>query len=149
VRFLSHVRLPECITSVCGLHYDEQLGALLVLDRNSDALYAFPGFDATEVALAIVPRYELPKPLKVELRGIRDGFGREYRYRSFEGVTMDEAGRLYLTTDPWRSYDRSTYRPVDDSQMDDYYDKFVPQIVWFDGFRGKLADAVCRRSLGL
>ncbi|MCD6282534.1 SdiA-regulated domain-containing protein [bacterium] len=139
VKFLCHVRLPRYIESCCGLYYDTELRALLVLDRNADTLYVFPGFEPMEAALMKNPQNHWEDSLAVRFSSIVDGFGREYGYRSFEGVAIGKDGTLGLVTDPWRSRDYSKYRTVDMAQMDDYYRKFVPQIVWFDDFRGELA----------
>ena len=146
VEFLRHVRLPRYIDSCCGLYYDVDMRALLVLDRNVDILYAFPDFEPMKAVLMKNPQDCWPEALAVKFSGIRDGFGREYGYRSFEGVTIASDGTLYLVTDPWRSYDFSKYRPADMSQMDDYYRKFVPQIIWFEDFRGELAYQITLRS---
>jgi uncharacterized protein YjiK len=139
VDFIRHLRLPRYITSCCGLYYDSELRALMVLDRNADTLYVLPDFEPEDVALMDNPQSCWQEAMALQFSGITDGFGREYRHLSFEGVTVGEDGTLYLVTDPWRSYDYSTYRPVDETQMDDYYRKFVPQIVWFEGFRAELA----------
>ncbi len=139
IDFIRHVRLPRYIESCCGLYYDAGLRALLVLDRNADTLYVFPDFEPMDKALMDNPQNCWQNAMPVSFSGIADGFGREYRHLSFEGVAIGEDGTLYLVTDPWRSCDFSTYRPVDETQMDDYYRKFVPQIVWFEGFRAELA----------
>ncbi|OGK09405.1 MAG: hypothetical protein A2Y63_02405 [Candidatus Riflebacteria bacterium RBG_13_59_9] len=139
VDFLRHVRMPARILTCCGLYFDPCLRALLVVDRNQDALFIFPNFDPLTATLATPPQYGWEPAIELSFAGVTDGFGREYAYHSFEGVAVNDDGTLGLVTDPWRSPDYSTYRPVDESQLDEYYRKFVPQLIWFEGFREELA----------
>jgi len=145
VDFLRHVRLPDGIRSCCGLYFDPELRALLVLDRNRDVLCVFPRFSPLALVEAKAPRYSWNPRIEISFQGIRDGLGREYCHLSFEGVTVGADGTLYLVTDPWRSPDFSTYRPLDEAQLDSYYRSYVPQLVWFRGFRERLGDWIAFR----
>jgi len=146
--FVRHLDLSADPFSICGLFYDRETKTLLVLDRNSDALYVYPQWDTEAVLAQESKEYEGAVPMSLRFRGIEDPLHRQFQYRSFEGVTVDDGGRLLVVTDPWRSADRSKYR-LADGTIDEYYYKFVPQIVWFDGFRGKLAEALARGNPGI
>jgi uncharacterized protein YjiK len=147
-KFLRHLDMSTGPISISGLFYDAATKTLLVLDRNSDALYVYPQWDTEAVVAQKSKEYEGPAPIVVRFRDIEDPLHRQFQYHSFEGAALDDMGSLWVVTDPWRSADRSKYR-LADGTIDEYYYKFVPQIVWFDGFRDQLAEALASRNLGL
>ncbi len=140
-KFLKHIELPTRFKSASGLHYSPELETLLLLDRNADTLYAIASFITGDLARLPNPQYCFKNVLRMEFSGITDPNGREFRYYSFEGVTLDENGTLYLVTDPWRSKDYSTYRPLNE-EPDDFYKSFVPQMFEFKGFGSALTWAL-------
>ena len=133
-KFLRHLDVNAGPATICGLFYDEMTKTLIALDRNSDALYIYPRWD-TEAALAEKgSAYAGAQPIIARFSQIEDPFHRQFRYHSFEGIFVDDAGTLWVVSDPWRSADRSKYRLADGS-IDAYYRKFVPQLFAFRRFR--------------
>jgi len=132
--FLRHLDVNDGPTSICGLFYDAETRTLLALDRDSDALYIYPQWDTEAVLESEGEKYAGAKPLIARFHDIEDAFHRQFYHYSFEGVHVDDAGTLWVVTDPWRSADKSKYR-LADGTIDAYYDKFVSQLFAFEGFR--------------
>ena len=131
-RFIRHIRLPTEVKTCSALFYIEKAKTLLILDRNENALHALPNFpppsfEAGKFSLECAP------VLSMKFAGITDPFGKEFSYYSFEGMSVNENGDLFVVTDPWRSYNYLTYRPLY-SEPDAYYQLFVPQMFQFQGF---------------
>jgi len=137
--FLRHLDVSDGPTSISGLFYDAATGTLLMLDRNCDALYIYPQWD-TQAALAEESNACAgPEPLIARFYEVEDPFHRQFEYHSFEGIFVDDAGTLWVVTDPWRSADRSKYR-LADGTIDEHYREFVPQLFAFEGFRDALKE---------
>jgi len=131
-KFLKHVQLPKEVKSCSALYYVEKAKTLLILDRNENTLRALTNFPPRHLQ---TPKFSLDcaTVYSMEFAEITDPFGREFFHYSFEGLTVNENGDLFVVTDPWRSYDFSAYRPLN-SEPDIYYQLFVPQMFQFQGF---------------
>ncbi len=132
-KFIQHIKLPDYFLSCSGLFFCVELKTLLVCDRNASKIFAIRNFNVEKIlkqkTKELCPENALPMPIQE----LVDPFGREFQYYSLEGITVDKEGTLYLVTDPWRSADFSTYKPIS-GEIDEYYRLFVPQLFEFKGF---------------
>ncbi len=136
-KFIKHILLPKRIQSASAILYLKGLSTLLILDRNSEALFALIGFSPESVLRIENPQYCFTNIIEMKFHFLKDPFGRQFRYYSFEGMQIDTDGTLYVVTDPWRSRSFETYRPIRQNP-DVYYKNYVPMMFSFNGFLNAL-----------